>query len=144
MDGFQEAITGIQSIKSVDDVVELENLQAALDRLFQSPSQTEQIMKTLFGLYERFPKSDGYGAFWTVLHGLEKLPGYEPHLKASVKRQPMEFTLRMIGRILNSDLPNNQRQEWLTLLNEVVSNPLSDDEAKADAKHIIEHQSKRT
>ncbi len=142
MNDYQEAIAAIDSVASVDDTGELQKLEAALATLFQLP-QPERGIETLFHLYERFPNDDGYGAFWTVLHRLEKLPGYEPFLKASVQRVPMEFNLRMVSRILNSSLPDTQRQEWLSLLGEVEANPRSSENAKEQARESIEYQSER-
>ena len=143
MDDCQEALAAINSVASVDNTAELQKLEAALDKLFRAP-QPERGIDTLFHLYERFPDDDGYGVFWSVLHGLEKLPGYEPFLQASVRRVPMEFNLLMVNRILNSQLPNTQRQEWLSLLGEVEANPRSSKNAKEQARESIEYQSQRS
>ncbi len=62
----------------------------------------EQGMKALFGIFERYPEDDGNGVFWTILHGLERLPNYEPALVSSVRRQPTEFNVLMVNRILNT------------------------------------------
>lgn len=141
MDEFQQAVAVIESIKSVEDTEELLKLQTALDNLFQTP-HPELAIETLFGLFEHFPVSDAYGIFWSVLHGLEHLPNYEPHLRESVRRQPMEFTLTMVSRILNSNLPHNKRHEWLALLGEVIASPRANEAAKEHAQRIVEHQSK--
>ncbi len=143
MDNDQENLAVIDSVASVTDTGELQKLEAALDTLFQLP-QPERGVKTLFRLFERFPNEDGNGIFWTVLHGLEKLPGYEPYLKESIKRVPMEFNLLMVNRLLNSPLSNVQRQEWLASLREVENNPQSSDAAKEQARHFIEYQSERS
>ena len=54
-------------------------------------------------VFERYPDEDGAGVFWSIVHGLEALPGYEPFLVESYsKRAPSEFGVIMLGRILNS------------------------------------------
>ena len=142
MDDTQKALAIIDSIYSVTDTDELQKLEAGLNALFQLPSP-ERGIETLFRLYERFPDDDGYGVFWTVLHGLEHLPGYEPYLKASVRRIPTEFNVLMVNRILNSNLSGPQRQEWLTLLEEAKANPNASETASTQATHFIEYQNSR-
>ena len=132
MENLQGTLAVIDGIKSVTDAGELQKLEVGLDELFKAPFP-ERGIETLFRLFERFPNDDGYGVFWTVLHGIEHQPDYEPHLKASVRHIPTEFNLRMVNRLLNSDLPDGQRQEWLDLLSEVISNPSYSEDAKAEA-----------
>ena len=54
----------------------------------------------LLAVFERFP--DEAGALWGVLHGLESLPGYEPALVRSVRAQPSEMAVTILGRLLNA------------------------------------------
>ncbi len=84
-DTENDTLTAISGLSSVDDAVQLQVLETALDTLFQSPL-TERSLETLFRLFERFPNDDGYGIFWTMLHGIEDQPSYAPLLKASVRR----------------------------------------------------------
>lgn len=95
-----EIAAGMASITSVDDVEQLELLERLLSKLNPSSLCDEEYC-ALFGLFERFPEHDGFGVFWTILHRLEKSPQYEPHLLQSVQRQPAEFNLRMIARLVN-------------------------------------------
>lgn len=77
----------------------------ALDTLLAELWQTghpEQAITELLSVFERYPDADGDGVVWGVLHGLESLPGYEPELLRSLTRQPSEFGVRMLGRLLNS------------------------------------------
>lgn len=143
MDDFQQALALIDSIKSVQDDDELKKLGVALDRFFQY-NHPERGIEVLFNLYERFPDDDGYGVFWTILHGIEHLRGYEPFLKASVERKPMEFTLTMVNRLLNSGLQDTERQEWLNVLEEVKSNPKNGNVARKQAEGFINYQNKHS
>jgi hypothetical protein len=88
----------IRSYQPGDDWLGLHEL---LEELFGHP--IEQIPPPcLLAIFERFPLHDGYGVFWSALHGLEDIPAYEPHLIASLRRQPSQFGLLMVRRILNS------------------------------------------
>lgn len=62
----------------------------------------EQAIPELLSVFERYPEEEGFGVVWGVLHGLEALPDYEPELLRSLARQPSEFGVRMIGRLLNA------------------------------------------
>lgn len=62
----------------------------------------EQAIPELLSVFERYPEEDGFGVVWGVLHGLEALPNYEPELLRSLARQPSEFGVLMVGRMLNS------------------------------------------
>ncbi len=53
-------------------------------------------------VFERFPEEDGFGGFWALLHVLEASQGYESALVQSVLRQPAEFNVLMIQRLLNA------------------------------------------
>lgn len=77
----------------------------ALDSLIAELWQTghpEQAIPELLSVFERYPEEDGFGVVWGILHGLEALPNYEPELLRSLARQPSEFGVRMVGRLLNA------------------------------------------
>lgn len=60
------------------------DLDVLLEELFQYPE--EQIpADVLLGIFERYPESDGYGVFWSIIHGLEALPEFEQRLYQSLK-----------------------------------------------------------
>lgn len=103
MDGIPRIITKLDTIKSVEDEGELALLDQAIEALFSTQSP-ERAIDALFRIYERFPESDGYGVFWSILHALEAMPGYEQRLIESVRRQPMEFNLNMVNRLLNANI----------------------------------------
>ena len=76
-------------------------LDALVSELFESGFATAG-MRSLFGVFERFPNDDGAGVFWSIVHGLESLPAYESHLLDSVNKVPSEFGMIMLKRLLNS------------------------------------------
>jgi hypothetical protein len=94
-----------QILKSIEDFEPLEGnwlgLDSLLDELFQTGSASLGI-DAMFRVFERFPTEDGAGVFWSILHGLESLSGYEVRLVESVRKSPAEFSLLMVNRLLNS------------------------------------------
>lgn len=57
---------------------------------------------TLLRVFERFPRHDGHGVFWTILHAIESVPGYEPLLVEHVMRTPTEMGVTMLQRLVNA------------------------------------------
>src|SRR3982751_1639786 len=76
-------------------------LDRLLGELFQGGFAAQGI-EAMLGVFERYPADDGAGVFWSIVHGLESLPGYETAVVESVRRAPVEFTLLMINRMLNA------------------------------------------
>lgn len=77
----------------------LDNL---LDELW-SVGPTESAIPVLLRVFDRFPAKDGCGAFWSIVHGLERLPGCEPQLRRSASENPTEFKRIMLLRIENAE-----------------------------------------
>jgi hypothetical protein len=76
-------------------------LDSLVAELWQA-GHPEQAIPELLSVFERYPEEEGSGVVWGVLHGLEALPNYEPELLRSLARQPSEFGVRMVGRLLNA------------------------------------------
>ena len=93
--------------------------------------------EALFRVFERFPERDGYGVFWSIVHGLERLPNYEPALIDSLRRQPTEFNVLMVARILNAGICTVGDTEGLALLEEVVAHPKATGQARHNAGEYI-------
>ena len=96
-----EIANALNGISSVEDVEQLKSLEALL-QLMNPSSLTPEQHRALFGLFERFPEHDGFGIFWSILHMLETSSRYDSFLLESVHRQPTEFNLRMVSRLINS------------------------------------------
>lgn len=91
----------LRCLNSLEDDRQL----AALERIVETlddPHVAAQLMVPLFGVLERFPWTESYGLFWTILHALERVDRYALQLVESVRRSAGEFNLMMIHRILNS------------------------------------------
>lgn len=113
----------------------------ALDALMAELWQTghpEQAIPELLSVFERYPDEDGAGVIWGVLHGLESLPNYEPELLRSLARQPSEFGVRMLGRLLNAGIQEIAGVSVLHKLQEISASTPSATLAKTAKRFIAE------
>lgn len=108
-------------------------LDELLAELWDSGKAAKHI-PDLLAVLERFPKDDGEGVLWSIVHGLENVGGYEPELIQSVRRQPSELGVTMIGRLLNSGTIQVNGVSLVDVLREVVAStsPESIRESAAD------------
>jgi hypothetical protein len=75
-----------------------------------------------------------------LVHELEAIPGYEPHLRDSVLRQPTDLGIWLVNRILNSEISSDARSGWLQVLQTVLTHPLACNEARRTASDFLAHQ----
>jgi hypothetical protein len=76
-----------------------------LERHFEqafSSTDPKQYYHAIFNLFERFPDDDGAGVFWSALHGMEAVGGYEDFLLQYFRRYPSLMTRAMLRRLVNS------------------------------------------
>ena len=76
-----------------------------LESLFEvafSSADPRAYYNAIFNLFERFPDEDGAGVFWSALHGMEAIGGYEVPLLGYFRRWPNLMTKVMLQRIQNS------------------------------------------
>ena len=133
-----DLLSEIESIDSVEDVEQLEILQNSLDKLFVLPNLSKDEIEALFGFYEKFPTSDGYGVFWSILHKIEASGNYESLLVASVKRQPTLFTLLMVERLINKGIYLVGDTNLLNLLTQVANDKNQLESLRQDAQDFID------
>ena len=141
-DNFQDTISTLDGVKSVEDEAELAKLDGAVNSLFASDCPALGI-GTLLRIFERFPTSDGYGIFWSIVHGLESLSDYEVALIESVRRQLCEFSLLMVNRILNVGRTHVNGTDLFALLEEVASNPDYSEDIRIETQNFAEWQRRR-
>jgi hypothetical protein len=90
-------------------------------------------------LLERNSEAD-LGSPGPVVHALEAIPGYEPFLLESLRRIPTYYTVWMINRILNVELPAEERAKWLAELKQARHHPDADDAVVASVADFLKHQ----
>jgi len=96
------------------------DLHDLVQELAAAPTSGVDAARVLLGVFERFPRHDGYEVFWTLLHHVETLPGYEPTLIASVRRVPNEMGLTMVRRLLNGGVSTVDGVDLEVLLRELM------------------------
>ncbi|MBI3350135.1 MAG: hypothetical protein HY020_23355 [Burkholderiales bacterium] len=108
--------------------------------LVQVDACGEAEIRAMLSVFERLPDEDGYGVFWSILHCLEKCPGYEPLLVESALRAPVEFNLSMVNRLLNSGITEVSGQSLLGVLQSAAASSEASGSTKEFARNFIEHQ----
>lgn len=126
-------------IVSVEDPRQLQELEKIVSSIVPSECGEPEFC-ALFGLFERFPESDGFGIFWSVVHLLEACAGYEPFLVESVRRKPVEFNVLMINRLLNGNISEISGHHLIPLLESVMLNSAATNEARRYAVNFLKHQ----
>jgi hypothetical protein len=135
----QKAIICLDSISSLEDQEDLQKLDDALQQLFTS-GRAELGIDAVLRIFERFQDQVDLNIFWNMVHGLETLPNYEEKLFESVTRQPSEFSLLMINRILNAGIAEIQGVNLLDILKGVATDESQSDHIRERAQDFIEYQ----
>jgi hypothetical protein len=111
-------------------------LDALLDELFQSGTASQGI-NAMLGVFERFPKEDGAGVFWSIVHGLESMEGYERRLIESVRRAPSEFAMLMIHRLINAKNEEVDGVRLVSLLEHLAHDQMADSGSRRSANKYL-------
>ncbi len=138
MKSIEEIIKALKSYTPIND--NWEDLDILIDKACST--KDTNIIKPLLSLFERYPEHDGYGAFWSIVHGLEGIGNYEVQLANSVLSKPHEMSIMMLNRMINGGINNIEGKPILEILNEVVENELFSNSVREQASHFIEHQQK--
>ena len=93
-----------------DNWRELDDLVQALDAIELAA------VPTLLRVFERFPRHDGHGVFWSILHVVEHVAGYEPMLVEHVTRTPTEMGLTMLRRLVTAGVSRIDTTELAPLI----------------------------
>jgi hypothetical protein len=97
----------------------------------------------LFGVFERFPLSDGCESFWSIIHFLEACDGYEPELLASIAREPAELSLIMVNRLLNVGFSKCDGVALMDLLQTVAARDDLHSRLREVAAKFVAYQGRR-
>src|SRR5262245_60002368 len=97
---IREVVAAIDAVNSLDETAQLESLDRAITEYF-ADSDAAAHVGVWFRLFERFPEDDAHEMFWSILHGIEALPNYEPELIASLRLRPSRFPVMMVNRMMN-------------------------------------------
>jgi hypothetical protein len=132
-------IAVLDAFQDVDDKQQMDAMIEAVKKLTDSPQS--EATESLFHVFERFPEHDGYETFWSILHLLERTPGYERELVNSLARQPNEFNVVMVNRMLNAKIKDADGVDLIGLLRQVVINERAPADARKRAQDYINRHS---
>lgn len=132
-------LENIERFSDPQDEAELKSLDTTVQTIDPGTCGPREI-QALFGVFERFPEHDGFGVFWGILHALETCQGYESELVASVQRQPCEFNVLMINRLLNAGVVVINGHQLVGVLKQVLADKKSTCQALHDAQSYLRIQ----
>ncbi|QDV15462.1 hypothetical protein Pan153_00760 [Gimesia panareensis] len=116
-------------------------LDELLEELFESESPASGI-PAMLRVFERYPTEDRAGVFWSIIHGMESLPGYEPLLIESIQSAPSESGLIMVNRLLNSGVTQINGLDLVQLFEKTTQNRSAPAEVRESARRFLKkHQS---
>ena len=124
----QQVIATLNSFQNAEDEKQVTAMLDALSHLRASPAS--ESIEPLFRIFERFAYDDYYEYFWSILHTLERTPNYEPELLRSIARQPNEFNVLMISRMLNADTHNIGDTDLVDLLRRITKDERTPERAQ--------------
>ena len=102
------------------------------------------IIRALLGILERNPEHDGYGVFWSIVHGLEAVEGYEKILVESVLSKPHELSITMLNRMRNAAIETIDGRPIQNILEELAQNRSFTREIRQKAADFIDYQRKKS
>jgi hypothetical protein len=142
---YEEIIAGFRALQASDfDFKNInargwERLKELTDALTSIPD-AEKAIPEMFSVMERLPDVD-LGSPGPLVHTMERWRGgYEHELVNSVRRRPSTLSVWMVNRILNTDLPDDTRRSYMSLLNEAATHPTASETVREDARRFIEFQ----
>jgi hypothetical protein len=129
-------------IKDIEEFVPINDEWESLDELINEAcsANDHRVARPLLGLLERNQDHDGYGVFWSIVHGLEALGNYETELAASVLRKPHEMSILMLNRMLNGGIQTIDGRPVLEILEEVASNSKFPNSIRESANGFVAFQ----
>ena len=145
---YEQIIAGLRTLRPSDfdynniEARGWEHLSELTDALMAIPDGRETAIPELFSVMERMPETD-LGSPGPLVHTLEALKGYEQELIRSVRRCPSLLSVWMINRILNTHLPTDIRQSYMSFLNEAATRPDVPKAVQDDARDFLELQTRR-
>lgn len=133
-----DALGSLATVTEPGDVTELVEL---IEAYFRHPDAGAHI-ELWFHFLERFPDADGLGAFWSILHAIERYPGSDELAVASVKRRPSRFPVTMVNRMMNASICRVVGTDLLGLLENVAASDCALS-VREDAAHFAAYQRRK-
>lgn len=125
-------------VASGEECEDVDCLDAVVDGLRSMPG-APAALPALFGLLERHSQCD-LGAPGPIVHEIEAIGGHVSELLASIRRFPVDLTVWMVNRLLNSDLEPPIREALLNALRDVAMNEAVTEQVRESARQFLEFQ----
>ena len=111
------------------------------DLLSKVPEESmQQIIPSIFRFFEAHPL-DECGCLGALVHLIEDFyPSYVEQLKKSLESRPSYNTILMLNRILNSDLDERERIDYINLLKSISLDSKVETQLREEAAHYAESQ----
>lgn len=137
---IEDVVAELNAFVPVDEVDNVGRLYEILNRMQPlAPELRTPAVPAILSLIERYPDAE-LGMPGPLVHELESIPGYESFLRDSVLRQPADLNVWMINRILNSEVSQDVRLDWLNVINQVLCHSRASKEVQRTAADFLEHQ----
>lgn len=142
---YEEIIAGFRALQASDFDFNNANARgwerlAELTDALKGVPDAEKAIPEMFSLIERLPDAE-LGSPGPLVHTMERWRGgHEHELVNSVRRRPLTLSVWMVNRILNTDLPDETRRSYMSLLNEAATHPAASETVREDARRFIEFQ----
>jgi len=98
--------TSAAIVRDIEAFTPLNGLWLPLDSLLAElwhTGEASQWLPVLFAVFERFPKGDGAGVLWSIVHGIEALGiDYEVELRNSLATKTSDMGKIMLTRLNRS------------------------------------------
>lgn len=133
---IQQIINTLDKFHDLEDEPQIKALDEAIKQLNKMPHPAA--VETLFRIFERFPTGEVHGGFWSIMHTIEKTPNYEGELVKSIHRQPCEFNVRMLNRMLNGGIHSIGEITLIDLLQRAAQDERTPTAVKKDAFNYIQ------
>jgi hypothetical protein len=136
---IQEIVSSIDALTNMDIEEDLSRLQELVDTYFNH-SEAGDYLNVWFLLYERCPNDDSCGIFWSILHGIENYSSCDRLVVESVLRQPSDFPVMMVNRLLNGGILQVGEVNLIELLNQVATNEHLSPLIRENAQSFLDYQ----
>lgn len=136
--------------KILDEIsqISFENGEADIEKMYEICDHIErlehprEIIPHLFSWFENFSSYD-VGSPGPFVHFIEESNDYHEFLLESISRKPTEITLWMVNRLLNSDRNISNRDAYLQVLKNCLTNPLADEDVRQSAIDYLTYQNSK-
>jgi hypothetical protein len=137
---IEDVVGELDAFVPVDEVDNVARLYEILDRLQSlAPESRTPAVPAMLSLIERYPDVE-LGSPGPLVHELESIPGYESFLRDSVLRQPADLNVWMVNRILNAEVSQDVRVDWLSVMNLVLKHSRASKDVQQMVADFLEHQ----